>query len=114
MNQQWQQHWLACQQEKANAEALARTATEQIIEHGYWHCDRSIPRAPVPTEAEPPRTGRVKKLKVSLINLAGPVIIGDVALFALQLGQTFLADVAGIMFLLTLIIGAASVRIVWR
>ena len=55
-----------------------------------------------------------KRIRVSTINLVGPVLIGDVALFALQMEQIFLADVAGIMFLATLIIGAASVRIVWR
>ncbi len=55
-----------------------------------------------------------KRIKISMINLLGPVAIGDTALFAAQYGNDSLALVAGIMFLATFTIGAASVRIVWR
>ncbi len=55
-----------------------------------------------------------KRIKISMINLLGPVAIGDTALFAAQYGQDNLALVAGVLFLATFAIGAASVRVVWR
>ncbi len=55
-----------------------------------------------------------KRIKISMINLLGPVAIGDTALFAAQFGNHDLAISAGIVFLATLAIGAASVQVVWR
>ena len=55
-----------------------------------------------------------KRIKISMINLLGPVVIGDTAMLAAQNGHDGLATFAGILFLATFAIGAASVRVVWR
>ena len=35
MNQQWQDYWLACQQDKATIEAAARQIAAEIQQNGY-------------------------------------------------------------------------------
>jgi hypothetical protein len=56
----------------------------------------------------------VKRLKVTIIQLLGPVLIGATALIAYQEGHTAFAALAGILGVITFIIGAAAVRIVWK
>jgi hypothetical protein len=56
----------------------------------------------------------VKRIRVSTINLLGPTIILVIALFALQYGNTFLAVVGGILGVATWVIGACTVRVIWR
>jgi hypothetical protein len=56
----------------------------------------------------------VKRVKVSPINLFGPVIILVITLFALQYGHTLLVIVGGILGLVTWVIGASTVRVIWR
>jgi amino acid transporter len=54
----------------------------------------------------------VKRLKVTIIQLLGPVLLGATALISLQEGYTTLAAVAGVLAVITFIICAAAVRIV--
>ena len=55
-----------------------------------------------------------KRLKVSLIQLVGPVLIAFIALVSYQYGQTTLALLAAILAVITFVIGAAAVRIIWK
>ena len=55
----------------------------------------------------------VKRIKVSMINLIGPVLIFVIALLALDLGHNYLAA-AGIVGAVTWVIGACTVRVIWR
>ena len=55
-----------------------------------------------------------KRIKVSAINLFGPALIFVVALFALEGGHTSLAAFVGILGAATWLIGASSVRVIWK
>ncbi len=55
-----------------------------------------------------------KRIKVSAINLLGPALIFVIALIALESGHTFLAAFAGILGTATWLIGAATVRVIWK
>lgn len=55
-----------------------------------------------------------KRIKVNAINLFGPALIFVIALFALEYGQTSLAAFAGILGAATLLIGASTVRVIWK
>ena len=55
-----------------------------------------------------------KRIKVSMINLFGPVLIFVIALLALDRGHNYLAVVAGIVGAVAWVIGACTVRVIWR